>query len=239
MAIAAPLAKTYGMNKAVEMAYEQLGIEAPKESMMEQILTGGGIQQAFNPTNLGNMVKRGAVRAGINTLGSGVSGVAVPMMLGSLALAYNRNPLRPGSANYNPALRGQMQSLSRRGMLGTDQSGLQKIISGPLRGKNLVSLFGTNDYDKMLENRRRYFENRIAAGKNYGKKQYAEVLQEIEKRKPTTGTNKPGTGGGGGDGGGGGGSSFSTEKKGKEGAFGTFDGSKGRKDYRKGGIASL
>ena len=44
---------------------------------------------------------------------------------------------------------------------------------------------------------------------------------------------------GAGDGSSGGGGSFSTEKKGKEGAFGTFDGTKGRKDYRQGGLASL
>ena len=35
MAIAIPLAKQYGMNKALEIAYERLGIAAPKQSTID------------------------------------------------------------------------------------------------------------------------------------------------------------------------------------------------------------
>ena len=51
MAIAAPLARTYGIDKAIELAYEQLGLEVPTQSEID-VLTGGGITSAFSPANL-------------------------------------------------------------------------------------------------------------------------------------------------------------------------------------------
>ena len=73
MAIAIPLAKQYGMNKALEIAYERLGIEAPQNTGID-ILTGGGINQAFSPANLTNMVKRGALNLGIRSLAPKATG---------------------------------------------------------------------------------------------------------------------------------------------------------------------
>jgi hypothetical protein len=73
------------------------------------------------------------------------------------------NPLRKGSSNYNPRLQGQMDALKERGMLGDIKwseypgYGAGKITGGPLAGQNLVSGFGTNDYNEMLQKRIDYF----------------------------------------------------------------------------------
>ena len=67
-----------------------------------------------------------------------------------LNLAATRNPLNPRASNYNPTLQGQIDYMKDKGMYGiTDQSGLNKITGGRLAGKNLVSLFGSNDLGKM------------------------------------------------------------------------------------------
>jgi len=58
----------------------------------------------------------------------------------------------PKAFNYNPALQGQidwMKSLGNYGIM--DQSGLNKITGGVLAGKNLQSMFGSNDLAKMYE----------------------------------------------------------------------------------------
>ena len=67
-----------------------------------------------------------------------------------LNLAATRNPLNPRASNYNPTLQGQIDYMKDKGMYGiTDQSGLNKITGGRLSGKNLVSMFGSNDLGEM------------------------------------------------------------------------------------------
>ena len=92
MAIAIPLAKTYGMNKAIDIAYERLGIEPPDTEM--DVFTGGGINQAFSPSNLANIAKRGAVNLGIRSLankGIGALGALGPLgIIGGIALLGNK-----------------------------------------------------------------------------------------------------------------------------------------------------
>lgn len=67
-----------------------------------------------------------------------------------LNMAATRNPLNPRSKNYNPTLQGQIDYMKDKGMYGiTDQSGLNKITGGRLAGKNLVSMFGSNDLGEM------------------------------------------------------------------------------------------
>ena len=124
-------------------------------------------------------------------INSGITGVMdlmgkIPTPLNMIKnFANMRNPLNPNAKNYNPALAGQMETLTERGIIGVDpNTGIQgKIMSGPLAGKNLVSGFGTNDYSDMLENKLDYFEDRIAFGKNYSVKNYKELLQEIAVNK--------------------------------------------------------
>ena len=99
MAIAIPLAKQYGMNKALEIAYERLGIAAPKQSAVD-ILTGGGINQAFSPGSLTNMFKRGALRLGANTLMKGVGSSILPFA-GITGLALLGNKYRKQLTGYD------------------------------------------------------------------------------------------------------------------------------------------
>ena len=91
-----------------------------------------------------------------NAISGGKMSMGLPLLAAGLGLAYMRNPLREGSMNYNPELQGQINYLSGmdNNMIGKDpNSGLLKY--GPdsvLRNKNVVSMFGTNDYAKSLQN---------------------------------------------------------------------------------------
>ena len=186
MGLAIEYAKARGLNtitdKALEYAYETLGIEPEEEEY-----TGGGIygmKNAFSPKNLmqslGRNVLSNAATKAIS--GSGLSSLLGPLGLlgGALMLGNAFNPTRPGSRNYNPALAGQLADLGRRGIIGHDpNTGIYgKIMSGPLKGKNLISMFGTNDYGQMMDNKLGYFTDRIAAGKNYSKQNYRDTLVE-------------------------------------------------------------
>ena len=97
------------------------------------------------------------------------------------------------SSNYNPDLQGQIDQLKTSGHLGGyDPSGPYKITSGPLAGKNLVSGFGTNDYDEMLAKKIGWFKKRKANKKSISDKAYKKALEEQQRReeqKRTQGTN--------------------------------------------------
>jgi len=83
------------------------------------------------------------------SIGEGIAGILDNTMIGKIA-AMN-NALNPRAANYNPALQGQIDFMKEQGKYGTDwdQSGLNKITGGVLAGKNLQSMFGSNDLGKM------------------------------------------------------------------------------------------
>tara|TARA_R100001443_G_scaffold44761_1_gene57737 strand:- start:43 stop:747 length:705 start_codon:yes stop_codon:yes gene_type:complete len=154
------LAKKYGMDKAMQM----LGLDKQTQNPKYAISLGG---RNINPLNM-------LTRAGLNkAFSGGLSGIMGPaaLMGGAVMLGRAFDPTRPGSRNYNPNLAGQIKELNRRGML-NDRG---QITSGPLKGKNLVSMFGTNDYGKMLQDRVDYFEDRITSGKNYSEKGYREA----------------------------------------------------------------
>ena len=99
MAIAIPLAKQYGMGKAIDMAYEKLGIASPEQSEID-IFTGGGINKAFSPGNLTNMFKRAGVRLGANTLMSNMPSGILPM-LGFTGAATLANKYRKQLTGYD------------------------------------------------------------------------------------------------------------------------------------------
>jgi hypothetical protein len=113
MAIAAPLARTYGINKAIEIAYEQLGITPPQTDPID-IYTGGGIAAALNPANLGNVFKRGAVNLGVRSLLGSVPMGPLALAGGAAFLSNKFNPLNPNARNYSPNLSGQIGYLSGR-----------------------------------------------------------------------------------------------------------------------------
>ena len=182
MGLALEYAKSRGLNmitdKALEYAYETLGIEQEEEDY-----TGGGIygmKNAFNPKNLVATLGRNVLsNAAKKSISSGMLG-PVGIMGGALMLGRAFDPTRPGSRNYNPNLQGQIDYATRRGYIGTNPgSGLQQY--GPtsaLAGQNVQSMFGTNNYQQQLENKIGYFENRIALGKPISQKNYEKALAE-------------------------------------------------------------
>jgi len=180
MAIAMPLAKQYGINKAIEMAYEQLGITPQKTDPLD-IYTGGGIFAGLNnPANLGNMFKRGAVNLGIRSLGSSVLG-PLALMGGAAFLGNKFNPLNPNARNYSPNLKGQIGYLSgKEQMIGRNpNTGL--MVYGPgsvLAGQNVMSIAGTNNYQKALDKKIGYFENRLKKGKPISQRNYERAKKE-------------------------------------------------------------
>jgi hypothetical protein len=99
----------------------------------------------------GNIFQRGwqGAKDFKTSIGEGITGILDNTMLGKFA-AMN-DATNPRAWNYNPALQGQIDFMKNQGMYGTDwdQSGLNKITGGVLAGKNLQSLFGSNDLGKM------------------------------------------------------------------------------------------
>ena len=236
------LAMKYGMEKAIQL----LGIDKQQGNPKYAISMGG------NTLDIGNMAKRGLLNRSINAITSG--GMLGPGLLlgGALGLGYLTNPLREGSFNYNPNLQGQIDYASGRGYIGKNpNSGLMQY--GPesvLRGQNVVSGFGTNDYRDQLGKKQSYFEDRINKGKNYSQTQYEKTLNEIKeyeqdqvnkelakekkaadiKAKNTMTSNQSYNGGGGGN--------FASQNTGTNENFSNTTG-KGRTGYGRGGIASL
>ncbi len=103
---------------------------------------------SINPMKMvGNQLFKSAISGGKMSMG-------LPLLAAGLGLSYMRNPLREGSMNYNPELQGQIDYLSGMdGMIGKNQSSglLQYGPDSVLRGKNVVSMFGNNDYGKNLQ----------------------------------------------------------------------------------------
>jgi len=244
-------AKTMGMKKAMEL----LGLNKEEDNPLIF-----GMPESMNipfmpkKLNVGSMLARTGINAALK---GGFSSAALPIAAvgGLYYLAKKRDPLNPNSQNYNPYLRDELDYLSSNNLIGTNIGPGQGFTRyGPesvLQGKNVVSGFGTNSYVDMLDkyiSRMEANEKISAAGKARKLKKarderaaynLAEVNRELKKEEEERNkklTNKMTTYQGGGDGN----SSFNTSKSGmKEGAFGTFDGTKGRKDYRQGGLASL
>jgi len=229
-------AKRFGMDKALQMLGLDKQTQNPKYTF--------GMPFTNNKVNINPM--RMIANQGIKALtGGGSMGMALPLMGAGLGLAYLRNPLRPGSMNYNPYLKDQMTYLSENNMMGPNaSSGLTQY--GPdsvLSGQNVASMFGTNDYlDQLNKHKNKYGKTMPKERLDKLNKEIADYeLDQVNKelqadafktlQNINAGNNNGGSSGSSG--------SFDNSKSGKEGAFGTYDGSKGRKDYGRGGIASL
>jgi len=165
-------AKKYGMDKAIQM----LGLNKQTQNPKYAISLGG---KSFNPLNM-------IARSGINQiLGGKLSGIMGPaaLMGGAFMLSKAFDPLNPNSRNYNPALQGQVDYLNFNNMIGSNQnSGLTQY--GPnsvLAGQNVMSMFGTNDYEKQLDKKVGWFEDRIAKGKDINEDKYKQAKEEQEK----------------------------------------------------------
>jgi len=138
------IAAKYGFEYAAKL----LGLDQQTQNPKYAISMGG---KTFD---VGNMFKRAGLNEGIKAITGGSSmGMAIPLLAGSLGLAYLRNPLRPDSMNYNPELQGQIDYALNRGYIGTNSNSRLRQYSDNsiLSGQNVVSLFGTNDYGKQLQ----------------------------------------------------------------------------------------
>ena len=243
------LALQFGQGKLTEFgikkAMEILNLNQPDENIVPETgISIGGIN--LNPKDM-------ILRAGLKNAmtGGSLSGIMGPAALlgGAIFLGNAFNPLNPKARNYSPNLAGQIDYLSGQGMIGRNvkSNALQYGPESVLRGKNVISGFGTNNYQIALDK----FINKLQERKDKGKKINDEMLEKALKEKgdffeykadirDRAKTTKPkfeiptgkdihrGNGRG-----------FDTSKSRSEGAFGSYDGSKGRKDYSRGGIASL
>ena len=127
----------------------------------------GSMMDKFSGTNVGE---------GITSAATKFKNIAITPMM---ALMQKRNPLNPSASNYNPSLQGQIDmlggmtgtkisgtyidpynkqlgftdNLTGQAMIGRDpNSGLAKYgLGSVLAGQNVVSGFGTNDYEDQLQ----------------------------------------------------------------------------------------
>ena len=168
-ALLTSLAAKYGFEYAAKL----LGLDQQTQNPKYAISMGG------QTIDVGNMAKRGMLNQGIKAITGGSSmGMALPLMAGGLGLAYLRNPLRPGSMNYNPSLKSQMDYLNFNNMMGSNaNSGLTQY--GPnsiLSGQNVVSMFGTNDYENQLNKyKNKYYNTMSGKRKDKLDKEIADI----------------------------------------------------------------
>ena len=240
MNLALQYAKSRGLSKitdkALEYAYETLGIEQEEEEY-----TGEGIygmKNTFSPKNLmkgaGRKLLSNTFNNAISGGSSGITG-ALPLFGAALGLGYMTNPLREGSYNYNPNLQGQLDYASRMGNLNRNNSmgALRYAGDSIISGQNAVSGFGTNDYGKQLQNYKDKY------GDTMSQERLDQLNKEIEDlttndfdevdafiEKQTTTNNN-----------GGGNNNYGSSGKVDTGGF-EQDGT-GRQGYGSGGIASL
>tara|TARA_A100001201_G_scaffold1805_1_gene4603 strand:- start:659 stop:2188 length:1530 start_codon:yes stop_codon:yes gene_type:complete len=86
------------------------------------------------------------------TLGTRLAAQKPIVPLPSFAAAYSRSPFNPDSKNYNPDFVDQLNYLELGdGLIGMSSVGLKYGPKSVLAGKNVISGFGTNNYQKALE----------------------------------------------------------------------------------------
>ena len=161
-ALFSSLAARYGFEYAAKL----LGIDKQPQNPKYAISIGS------NTFDLGNMAKKAGLNQGIKSLmGGNMSSLMGPAALlgGAVMLGRAFDPMRPGSRNYSPNLAGQVDYLSGiGGMIGKNSSsGLMQY--GPesvLRGQNVASMFGTNNYQTQLQNYIDKLEAKKAKGYN-------------------------------------------------------------------------
>jgi hypothetical protein len=156
----------------------------------------GSMIDKFSGSKIGEGIKSGATKF--------KNMAFTPMM----ALMQKRNPLNPSATNYNPNLQKQMDFLEGTtgtrvfgtsdnlqfedaAMIGRDpNSGLAKYGPGSvLSGQNVVSGFGTNDYEQQLANyisKMKTYKNLTNFQKEKLEQAKAEVAKEIARREQET-----------------------------------------------------
>ena len=173
------IALQYGKGKITEAgiayAMDKLGMSQSNQNPQNAI-SFGGIN--LNPKNM-------LMRAGLNKVMSGGKGFSslgsgILPIVALAGLGMYRNPLRQGAPNFSPNLAGQIDYLSNRDMIGRNtSSGLMQY--GPdsvLRGQNVVSAFGTNNYQTQLQNFIDKQQQRKDAGKSFSQTMLDKALAE-------------------------------------------------------------
>ena len=217
------LAMRYGMEKAMQL----LGID---EQTQNPKFTYG---MPFTNNKVSINPMKMIANQGIKALTGGSSmGMALPLLAGGLGLSYLRNPLRPGSMNYNPELKGQMDYLNKNNMLSSTSSGTKYNANSILNNQNVVSMFGTNDYGKQLQKYRDKYKDtmpkeRLEKLDKEIQDQITDDFDKVDKFIDTQTTNNSGNGGG-----------FASQNTGTNENFSNTTG-RGRTGYGRGGIASL
>ena len=218
-------AKRFGMDRALQMLGLDKQTQNPKFTY--------GMPFTNNKVSINPM--RMIANQGIKALTGGSSmGMALPLLAGGLGLSYLRNPLRPGSMNYNPELKGQMDYLNKNNMLSSTSSGTKYNANSILNNQNVVSMFGTNDYGKQLQKYRDKYKDtmpkeRLEKLDKEIQDQITDDFDKVDKFIDTQTTNNSGNGGGGG---------FASQNTGTNENFSNTTG-RGRTGYGRGGIASL
>jgi len=177
--------KGYGPNKLTDLREQDPNLMRALIRQNRTNLYDSGIPAATNITSPSQDFSFSEYQ-GPNLEDEGIPAVAqkkgfLPTILGAAKGALNRyNPLYEGSQNYNPNLKGQIDALNQKGYLsGTGgKTGPYRITGGPLAGKNLVSMFGTNDYDEMLQNKADWFQRRKDLGKGFSQTNWDKVIAE-------------------------------------------------------------
>jgi|TARA_R100001440_G_scaffold29102_1_gene46651 hypothetical protein len=190
----------YGVNKALEL----LGLDKEENN---PLIFGmpENMNIPFMPKKF-NMLPTLA-RTGINAaLKGGFSSAALPLAAagGLYYLARMRDPLNPNSQNYNPYLRDELDYLSSNNLIGTNigpgQGFTRYNEDSVLRGKNVVSGFGTNSYIDMLQKYKTNMENNkkiSAEGKARKLKKVNEEIAAYNLDKVNKGLAEPDYQGGG------------------------------------------
>ena len=173
------IALQYGKGKITEAgiayAMDKLGMSQSNKNPQNAI-SFGGIN--LNPKNM-------LMRAGLNKVMSGGKGFSslgsgILPIVALAGLGMYRNPLRQGAPNFSPNLAGQIDYLSNRDMIGRNtSSGLMQY--GPdsvLRGQNVVSAFGTNNYQTQLQKFIDKQQQRKDAGKGFSQTMLDKALAE-------------------------------------------------------------
>ena len=155
----------------------QKGYVPPSKYFQEPSLIDkgiGSIKDFFS--GLGTKKVRG-------TLGTRLKNQPRIPLPGAIA-SWSRSPFNKDSSNYNPMFEDQLNFLEMQGVpggyIGRDaKSGLLKY--GPesvLAGLNVVSLFGSNNYESALAKKRAWFENRLNKGKKINWNNYMKTIKE-------------------------------------------------------------
>jgi len=117
-------------------------------------------EQPVEPTGIRNIIGLGVdkLQQGFDTAKEGIMNSSAVDFFRNLPTPGNlimniaafRNPLNPRASNYNPTLQGQIDYMKDQGMYGINPNTyLGQITGGRLAGKNLVSMFGSNDLGEM------------------------------------------------------------------------------------------